>query len=66
MEMVMKKYMSEVQKQNKEKNFQIVTPIRVTRSVGLQVSFLPNVSCRFFVKMRREINKMLILGEQKP
>ncbi|KAK6645459.1 hypothetical protein RUM43_001736 [Polyplax serrata] len=36
MEMVMKKYMSEVQKQAKENGGQIVVPLRVTRSVGLQ------------------------------
>lgn len=41
--MVMKKFMSEVQKQSKDKDKQMVTPIRVTRSVGLQVSFM-NVS----------------------
>ncbi|KAL0270503.1 UNVERIFIED_CONTAM: hypothetical protein PYX00_007895 [Menopon gallinae] len=39
MDMVMKKYMTEVQKQNKERNFQLLAPLRVTRSVGLQVSF---------------------------
>lgn len=43
MDMVMKKYMTEVQKQNKERNFQLLAPLRVTRSVGLQVSFSTNV-----------------------
>lgn len=44
--MVMKKYMSEVQKQAKENGGQIVVPLRVTRSVGLQVSFFSSVGIR--------------------
>lgn len=45
MEMVMKKYMNEVQKQVQEGDrSHVVVPIKVTRSVGLQVTFLPGVS----------------------
>lgn len=44
MEMVMKKYINEVQKQIREGANQVVVPLRVTRSVGLQVSFLSSVS----------------------
>ncbi|EEB10441.1 ubiquitin-protein ligase BRE1, putative [Pediculus humanus corporis] len=43
MEMIMRKYLNEVQKQTKAgSDHQLIVPLRVTRSVGLQVSFLSN------------------------